>query len=626
MRIPIRKAGSPARKMALAAFFVSGLLLLSGMIDSERTEASCVDKTAKIPDEGLRFEMAGKWQEALDFYTSILRTQPQRVELRLRIADIEAHLGNQSAAALSLMEAAQFCVNDADLFARASRAFSAAGQPDRALEAIKQALAIDPENPEYLLAHAELACWNVKYSEAVESYRRILKHDPANKAALLGIARILSWNGKTDEASKAYRLYLKNYPNDREAILAAARTELWRGNAPSAADLLEKYRAQFGETPDYLKLEARVLASAKRPRAALTLLARLPRDEARDYETLYCEALALYYSNRPLEAFEYLDRLSKLEGHEKETNNLRRLLLDPYRSNIEAGGRFYSESDSLRIATVSAQGNYFAGPLTHVWAGENTDFLWAERGSGLERVDGGQSSWHTHDFIGASHLFSPEIVMGVEAGSDLVPGDDIFAYRVNANWFPLDELKIEFERRYGFFPVSPRTLSQDITIGENITHISWTPDLEDTIEAFFSFDTLSDENYRWQLVLAPRRSVLRTEKLNLDLGLSAGWLSYDKNPDDGYYAPQLYQRYLATSYWYWKINDQSGAGVVLGLGSLKDEKMKDFEFGGNLDAEGTFALSREWVLKIYAGAFHNVRSVAGSFDAYQTGALLTRRF
>jgi len=626
VRLGTGKAGSPARRIAFEALLALAFLMLSGTVNLEGIEASCLDEAAKVPDEGLRYEMSGKWQEALDLYRSILHTQPQRVELRLRIAEIEARLGNQSAAAIALLEAAQFCGNDADLFARASQAFSSAGEPGQALEAIKQALAIEPENPEYLLAHAQLACWNVKYSEAAESYRQILKRDPTNKDALLGIARLLSWSGKMDEASKAYRRYLRYYSDDGDAILAAVRNELWRGNAPAALHLLERYKARFGETPDYLKAAARVFASAKRPRAALSVLARLPQGGARDYETLYDETLALYYANRPLEALDSLDKLSKLEGHEKETNDLRRLLLNTFQSNIEAGGRFYAESDSLRIVTVATLGNYFASPLTHVWAGDRTDFLWAQRGSGLERVDGGQTSWHTCNFVGVSHTFSPEIVVGIEAGSALIPDDDIFAYRVDANWFPSDELKVEFQRRYDFFPVSPRTLSKDITIGENLAHIDWTPDLKDTIEAYFSFDTLSDDNSRWQLVTAPRRSILRTENLNLDLGLSTGWLSYAKPREDGYYDPRLYQRYLTTSFWYWKINDQNGVGVVLGLGAQKDETMNNFEFGATIYAEGTFTLSGAWVLKVNAGAFHNVRSVAGSFDAVQTGIVLARRF
>jgi tetratricopeptide (TPR) repeat protein len=625
VRIRTGRANSRARivsEIILALVF----LTLPGLICYGAVETSCVDESVKVPEEGLRYEMAGKWQEALDLYRSILETRPQRVDLRLRIADIEVRLGNQAAAAIALMEAAQFCGKDPDLFARASQAFSAAGQPDRALDAIRHALAIEPENIEYLLAHAQLACWNVQYSDAAESYRRVLKRSPTNKDALLGIARLLSWNGKMDQASKAYNRYLQLYPDDGDVILAAARNELWRGNAPAALDLLGKYKARFGETPGYLKTAARVLASAKRPREALSVLARLPEGSAPDYETLYAEALALYYANRPLEAFDLLEKLSKLEGHEKETNDLKHLLLNPFQPDIVAGGRFYAESDSLRIVSLSTVGNYFAGPLTHIWAGDRTDFLWAQRGSGLAEVGGGQSSWHTCNFIGASHYFSPEIVMGVEAGAALIPDDDIFAYRVDAGWLPADQLKVEFQRRYDFFPVSPRTLSKDIRIGENLGHVYWTPDLKDTVEAFFSYDTLTDDNARWQLVMAPRRSVLRTENLNLDLGLSAGWLSYDKTLEDGYYSPQLYSRYLATSFWYWKINPENGVGIILGLGTLKDETMKDYEFGGNIDAEGTFALSGQWILKVNAGAFHNVRSVTGSFDAVQTGVVLARRF
>ncbi len=610
----------------IICLFASALLLLSGMIGTAGVKASCVDMNAMVPDEGLRYEMAEKWQDAIDLYRSILQNSPERVDLRLRIANIEAHLGDKPAAALSLMEAAEFCADDPGLFARASHAFSAASLPNQALEAIKRALEIEPENTEYLLSHAELASWNAKYPEAAKSYEKVLKHDPANKSAMIGIARLWSWRGNADKAAKAYRNYLKNYPDDPDAILDAARNELWRGNSTAAMRLLDGYRNKFGETAAYLKLAARVLASANRPSVALGLLSRLPQDEARDYDALYAEVLALYYGHRLSEAFDLLDKLSKMEGHDKETNDLKCLLLYPYLSNIQAGARFYAESDSLKIETVSVLGAYFLSPLTRVCGGERTDFLWADRNSGLERIDGGRSSWHIYDSIGVSHLFSPQIAVDMEAGSALVPGDDIFAYRVASHWFPLDELKIDFQRQVDFFPISPRTLSEDIRIGENVARFNWTPNLQDTVDAFFSFDTLSDNNSRWQAAVAPRTSVWRTQALNLDLGLSAWLLSYDKSLQDGYYDPKLYQRYLATSFWYWKISDRDGLGVILGLGAQKDEQMRDFEFGGSVDAEGTFTLSREWLLKINAGAFHNVRTIAGGFDAFQTGVTVTRRF
>jgi len=70
------------------------------------------------PPEGLRSEMAGEWGKAIEIYQRILETEPGRVDLWVRISDIQARLSNPEGAAVALAEAARLAPDDADIHFR----------------------------------------------------------------------------------------------------------------------------------------------------------------------------------------------------------------------------------------------------------------------------------------------------------------------------------------------------------------------------------------------------------------------------------------------------------------------------------------------------------------------------
>lgn len=117
--------------------------------------------------------------------------------------------------------------------------------------------------------------------------------------------------------------------------------------------------------------------------------------------------------------------------------------------------------------------------------------------------------------------------------------------------------------------------------------------------------SLSDGNNRWEFTVAPRRSAARTERLNLDLGLTATQLRTATNYENGYYDPGLYQYYAFTAYPYWKAGKNTGVGLSLALGVQRDDFSPGFRPGGNATVEATFGIYRRWALKVNGGGMFN---------------------
>jgi hypothetical protein len=190
----------------------------------------------------------------------------------------------------------------------------------------------------------------------------------------------------------------------------------------------------------------------------------------------------------------------------------------------------------------------------------------------------------------------------------------------------LDNLKLTYRRDYSYYVISSRTVSLEIRRGLNRISLYWEPGLKHVISASLGYDTFSDDNNRWEAILSPLYAFRRTEKYNLDLGLTAVLFGFDDDFDHGYYDPDLYQSYMATAILYLKIDDNNGVSITGAAGVQNDDDMDDFRSGYNIDIEGTFGIFRDWMLKVRAGGTHNLRQETGAFKAYILGLSLTRRF
>jgi len=345
-----------------------------------------VSDAQPVPDSGLAAEIAGRWDEALRVYRNVLDREPQRVDLWLRVADIEAAQGQLSAAVAAAERAAQAQPGDAVVYRRLSQAYALSQQPDAALRAIEAALAIEPDNPDDLRARAVLATWCGDYRRAQRSYRRLTELEPSDVGVSLSLARVSAWAGDLGEAVERYHRHLASRPDEEDVWLELARVESWRGDYAAARETIGIYRDRFGESGAYWPELAAALARGGRPARALSIIAPLLDQDPSSYDLNLIRTTALMMQHRRREARASLGTVRRLDPSRKETHSAEALLRTLLGSEATLGISAYADSDRLSVTRFAPSASVWIASGTALSAGYEHDLLEAPRTNGLGRV------------------------------------------------------------------------------------------------------------------------------------------------------------------------------------------------------------------------------------------------
>ena len=301
------------------------------------------------------------------------------------------------------------------------------------------------------------------------------------------------------------------------------------------------------------------------------------------------------------------------------------MVRNAFASAAEPGVSLYGDSSTLEIQRADPQVMVAFGNGTAVTGGFEHETLRARKGSGLERTNGMENADHDLVWAGSAHQFGALSLHGrvVQARTSV---DNLTTYAIGADLTPIDALTVSVERTSGFFVVSPRTVGLGLRQVSHDARVQWSPDLRWVIAGSVRYQTLSDDNRRWEFTLSPRYGVARTQRLNLDLGFVVSQLGTKTNFDNGYYDPSRYQYYGFTAYPYWKIRESIGLGMSLGLGAQRDDFSPAFRLGGNATGEATIGIYSPWALRVAGGGIFNQRLGSGAFGGYSASVSVIRRF
>jgi tetratricopeptide (TPR) repeat protein len=582
--------------------------------------------------EAMELEAERGNTQAVQEYDALYRQRfGESREYWLRMADLYALGNNPVASAAALKEATRLAPQDAALFHRLAQSYPSEKEATEAAAAIERAVELDPKNLEYLRTRADLAAWRGDYAMALDSHRRILAIAPDDAGARLGIARVHYWRSRLGDSASAYRDYLAKHPDVAAPWMEYIVVVTEMGDYAHAMELLEDYRKRFGDNVVYRKQKARVLTWAERPTPSLGIVRELEPTLPGDYELGYTRTVALHYAHRPREALASLDEVARLRPGSRETADLGRFIRTPLRSNATIGFGYFTGSDDVTIRHAGVRGEYVFNPETRLFGGADRQRISADVGSGYEKPDGGTSIGYNRAWIGLQHRYSPKLSVDAQIGGGSAESDSRFIYEVGADIQPTDELAMRLSHRDDLHAVSPLATKLGIERRANTLDATWTPDLRYTVASHFAYDTFSDGNDRWEVELAPRRAFMRTQRLNLDIGISGRWFGYDEDPGNGYYSPSSYERYALTAFTYWKISDDDGVSVTFSAGPYKDSTMNGFRNGGDIVAEGFFGLYRDWFLDVKAalssyGGGTTGGNGSGGYRSSLFEISLTRRF
>lgn len=516
---------------------------------------------------------------------------------------------------------------DAASHARLSQQYAVANQPIKALDEIELALRGTPDNTDYLKARAQLANWLGRYRMAGDSYERLLALTPPGSSYGLMLARSRTWQGDLDGAARAYRDYVAAHSNAPEALLEYARVQGWRGNYAQALALLNQYEQLFPKLPKPDSDRSRFLAWSNKPRAAAQINDELLVKRPDDYELNVTRTVALDMGNRKKEAVKSLDKLAALRPDSAEVVEIKRYVNTPLRPDVSLYGRYYNDGDSISIYEESLRGGYQVSPGTRVGALVDFSQLSADIGSGLENRDGTRNVDYRKALLQLQHSLLPSLWVNAAAGAaEVDEGGSRFVYDVLVGARPWDSLTVSLEQSRDSLLISPRSASLGIRRDTSQMQAEWTPGLDYTVDGSVRYDKYSDSNERWEAVFGPRRSVIRSNLMNLDLGLRGTVFGFSDDLNSGYYDPSLYQQYALTALSYWKISAESGLSVIGAAGYFKDNTMNTFDFGWSADSDLIIGAHRDWMTKLGAHYIENFRESGGAYHAVAADVSLTRRF
>ena len=189
-----------------------------------------------------------------------------------------------------------------------------------------------------------------------------------------------------------------------------------------------------------------------------------------------------------------------------------------------------------------------------------------------------------------------------------------------------DTLRLSFLSSHGLHAVSPRAVSLDVERTANVVRAIWNPRIEYVIVTQLGYDFFSDDNQSWYYSIAPRKTVIREESFNLDVGVSTRWMSFKEDLPNGYYDPDFYQQYLATFMAFFKFTEDDSLSIVIAPGVQKDDKMSDFQFSGNFSFELTIGLYRDWMLKVRGSLIESQGVLRRPYNQQAVSLNITRRF
>lgn len=577
-----------------------------------------------LAEYGLRAEIAGEWDLAIDIYEHLLSIHPDDEEILIRKSDIELSLERYDDAITTLEEIAGISPDD-KIYFKISQAYSISGQPEPALEAINKALEFDPDNKQYLESKAILANWKGDYDSAIEAYNKLLKIDPDDESLLFKLGNAHNWTGNSDKAVHYYREFLKEVPDSSPALLRLSQAESFRGNYRGSLNAIERYREIEGEDDNYYTETSRALIFAGRPKKGLDMLSQPLMKEPDNYDLNVIRTFGLLNTRQHEAALDSLAHTISINPDHPYNRDFQRFITTPMKSSVELHGRAYFDSDDITILHQSAAFRQVISPTTSLNYRVRADQLTVDSGSPFSRQSGGDYIYHFSGLFGVDHFVNPDLnisAMGGIAGTDQ---DVSPAYNFRLSYWPSDSLKISTINEFEYYIVSPLSVDRNVRRFLNRVVFNYQPFIGYYLNGWASLNFFTDDNWQWEAYINPRKEILRTQYLNFDIGASGYWFGFDKDLDNGYFDPGFYQRYLGHGYGYVKIDDDHGIAFSGGAGVQEDDISNDFKFSGEASAELFIGIYKQWHLRL-GGSYFNTRLQTGAFNAFAFHITLANRF
>lgn len=572
--------------MSRHAFGISAVLLMLLLPATARAAE------ADLPAGAKQAEKAKHWDEALRIYDKALAEHPERYDWWVHVSDI----------------------------------YAVSNQPAKAADAAAHAVHDRPDDIKLLLKHAQLAAWAGDSAAAEQSYRALVRLNPGDDDSLYALGETISWQGKTGQAIPVIETYVTHRPTDKKALMFLSQLYMWDGQGKKSEEALNRYRAVAGDDAASKAARVHLLANSGQDYTAIAAANEELRLLPNDCDLYSSRASAAASSRQPGLLFDSLQHAGDTCTDKTAASNTARQLSTPYRSFVRGQFGYSTDSDTVQIGTATLDGVLQVDPGTYLFAGVERGWLDADLGTGFETLAGHSRVDLTGGWAGAEKQMSDRLWLKGRVGyRDASEGGGAPLLKADAEYRPTDTLVLGFDANHDLFAVSPRTVSKDIEMTNNVLRATWRMGYSDTLNLEGGYTFLTDGNGYWTATVAPRHTLLSGQKLSIDVGASGQWTSFTKDLNNGYYDPNSYRQFLVSLFGSYAFNADNAINVALSPGVVRDEAQAHYERAGDYSVEGTFGLYKDWMLDARADFFQSLGQ-SKDYHRNEYTAGITRRF
>jgi Tfp pilus assembly protein PilF len=204
---------------------------------------------------GFCLEMAGETEAALGSYERALARDPLRRDVGVRLAGLWEGPLRQPQKATAVMDRLVAADRDGHGWLERGRYRMAHGALGPAADDLAQARKIAPDDPDVLLASADLASRRGQFDDARTWLRRVLEQTPNHAGAYLALAGVEVQAGRTTEATACLRRGLDRLPDQADLLSLLAEIAIDAGDEAAAQETIARLRRTGlpGGLADYLE-------------------------------------------------------------------------------------------------------------------------------------------------------------------------------------------------------------------------------------------------------------------------------------------------------------------------------------------------------------------------------------
>lgn len=606
-------------------------------------ELSSIPPNLKALDFVALAEAAQKsenFSEATTLYQLGLKFFPENEALWKGVARTYKSQKESNRALASYREALKKSPNDDRLLAEVSELLLTMKNYAEALALMEKAVEIKSHNVDYLRQLAHLANLNEDYPLSQYTYTQILKMEPRDKEALFALPKVRAWAKENCGKGKEPKIVQAIHKSLEEEDFAAAKQDIHLYESLYGKTLesthfiaLLSFKEMVKKEPhnaDHWYRLARLYENHNDKMALVAAQKAVAIKPSDKNYTRLAEELEQRYSPQAPEVVEEVVIPCSPATHEC-TNEC--LSAPVFMSSSALWGSYYHESTSLTqtVEAIAFDCTTFCGSRlsagVDLFQTRAKDKFIAVMGLGNYAGIDGQTTGSAETFWAGITNFWPaaesQVCLGAE--HEQIQGLDrwtpFYALSVQSITGPL---AAEFYSSYGYYLVSPRTLSLKLRQWYNALFLDYAfcnTHLIASVEVMAN----SDSNKQVDVIFAPQKSIFCLANWEAAVGFKGNWFFSRHEFQNGYYSPHVYQAYGGEVILDYFASPDITFTVEAFLGTQRDSFSSFWGPLVEIEFIETIDFCCDWHLDLF-GDYSYLRQSRGSFNCFLIGAELVYQY